>query len=106
MVQGNSSPKYKYYQCSRNKNSGRKACSSNLVKKDYAEEHVFNQVFIALQKYNIIEPITSMLHAYAMSEIEPLEMKLKTYEVELDELKTKRKELINWKLKDIISEAI
>ncbi|WP_341301059.1 recombinase family protein [Lysinibacillus sp. FSL H8-0500] len=106
MVQGNSSPKYKYYQCSRNKNSGSKACSSNLVKKDYAEEHVFNQVFIALQKYNIIEPITSMLHAYAMSEIEPLEMKLKTYEVELDELKTKRKELINWKLKDIISEAI
>ncbi|WP_052123996.1 recombinase family protein [Ureibacillus manganicus] len=106
MLQGNSSPKYKYYQCSRNKNSGSKACSSNLVKKDYAEDYVFNQVFIALQKYNIIEPITSMLHAYAMSEIEPLEMKLKTYEVELDELKTKRKELINWKLKDIISEAI
>jgi len=31
MVQGNSSPKYKYYQCNRNKNTGNSACSSNLV---------------------------------------------------------------------------
>lgn len=106
MVQGNSSPKYKYYQCSRNKNSGSKACSSNLVKKEYSENYVYNQVFIALQKHNIIEPITSILHTYAMSEIEPLETKIKTYEVELDELKTKRKKLINLKLKEIISEEI
>lgn len=104
MVQGNSSPKYKYYQCSRNKNSGSKACSSNLVKKDFAEQHVFDQVFRELQKYNVNEPLIKMIHSYAMSEIEPLETKIKTYEVELDELKTKRKELINWRLKDIISE--
>lgn len=106
MVQGNSSPKYKYYQCSRNKNSGSKACSSNLVKKDYAEQHVFDLLFCDLQKYNVKEPLIKMIHSYAMSEIEPLETTIKTYEVELEELKTKRKELINWRLKDIISEEI
>ncbi|KZB92461.1 hypothetical protein A2U94_05450 [Bacillus sp. VT 712] len=44
MVQGNSSQKYKYYQCNRNKSSGKSACSSNLVSKEYAEEYVFNQI--------------------------------------------------------------
>lgn len=38
LVQGNSSSKYKYYQCSKNKNSGKAACSSNLVKKEYAKK--------------------------------------------------------------------
>ncbi|WP_138090997.1 recombinase family protein [Halalkalibacterium halodurans] len=106
MVQGNSSPKYKYYQCSKNKNSGKKACSSNLVKKEYAEHYVYEQVFYSLKSINIVEPLLKMLHSFAMSEIEPLEEKIKAYQLELRQLKEKRKELISWKLKDIITEVI
>ncbi|MCD8503110.1 MAG: recombinase family protein [Bacillaceae bacterium] len=106
MVQGNSSPKYKYYQCSKNKNSGKKACSSNLVKKEYAENYVYEQVFYSLKSINIVEPLLKMLHSFAMSEIEPLEERVKSYQLELRQLKEKRKELISWKLKDIITEAI
>lgn len=106
MVQGNSSPKYKYYQCSRNKNSGNSACLTNLVKKDYAEETVYNQIFATLQKYNIVEPLITLLHAYAMNEITPLEQQLKKQETDLTNLKAKRKELMNWRLQEIISEEI
>ncbi|MFD2215334.1 recombinase family protein [Metabacillus endolithicus] len=53
MVQGNSSQKYKYYQCNKNKMSGKSVCSSNLVKKEYAEEYVLDKVVSYLNTLNL-----------------------------------------------------
>lgn len=53
MVQGNSSQKYKYYQCNKNKNSGKSVCSSNLVPKDYAEKYVFKHILTFFNKCDL-----------------------------------------------------
>lgn len=104
MVQGNSSPKYKSYQCSRNKNSGSSACSANLIPKEYAENTVYAQVFATLQKYNLIEPLISTLQSNSMNSVIDLQQQLKKQEADLTTLKQKRKELMNWRLRDIITE--
>ncbi|MEK4387903.1 recombinase family protein [Solibacillus sp. FSL W7-1464] len=106
MVQGNSSPKYKYYQCSRNKNSGSSACLANLISKEYAEKAVYEQVFTTLQKHNLIEPLINTLHSYSINEVMPLQQQIKKQEADLVDLKRKRKELINWRMRDIITEEI
>ncbi|MCM3112815.1 recombinase family protein [Lederbergia lenta] len=74
MVQGNSSQKYKYYQCSKNKNSGRIACSSNLVKKEYAEEKVLDEVFQYLNSMNLIPAIENATNVSLAFELQPLEV--------------------------------
>lgn len=104
MVQGNSSPKYKYYQCSRNKNSGSSACSANLIPKEYAENTVYAQVFATLQQHNLIEPLISTLQSNSMNSVIDLQQQLKKQEADLTTLKQKRKELMNWRLRDIITE--
>ncbi len=91
MVQGNSSPKYKYYQCSRNKNSGSSACSANLIPKEYAENTVYAQVFATLQKYNLIEPLISTLQSNSMNSVIDLQQQLKKQEADLTTLKQKKK---------------
>lgn len=103
MVQGNSSPKYKYYQCSRNKNSGSSACSANLIPKEYAENTVYAQVFATLQQHNLIEPLISTLQSNSMNSVIDLQQQLKKQEADLTMLKQKRKELMNLRLLDIIT---
>lgn len=73
MVQGNSSQKYKYYQCSKNKNSGRVACSSNLVKKEHAEEKVLDEVFQYLDSFNLTPAIENATNDSLAFELQPLE---------------------------------
>ncbi|WP_223155108.1 recombinase family protein [Alkalibacillus aidingensis] len=73
MVQGNSSQKYKYYQCSKNKNSGKKACSSNLIKKEYAEEFVQDKLITFLNEKNLSPIIYDVTKSNLSYELEPLE---------------------------------
>jgi site-specific DNA recombinase len=73
MVQGNSSQKHKYYQCSKNKNSGRAACFSNLVKKEYAEETVLHEVFEYLSNFNLTPAIENATNDNLAFELQPLE---------------------------------
>ncbi|WP_088051613.1 recombinase family protein [Virgibacillus dakarensis] len=77
MVQGNSSQKYKYYQCSKNKSSGRVACSSNLVKKKYAEEKVLDEVFQYLGSFNLTPAIENATNDSLAFELQPLEREAK-----------------------------
>ncbi|EOR25769.1 phage resolvase [Niallia nealsonii AAU1] len=72
MVQGNSSSKYKYYQCSKNKNSGKAACSSNLVKKEYAEETILLELNNFFQNLNLAPYIKSATDSLLCFELEPL----------------------------------
>jgi len=72
MVQGNSSSKYKYYQCSKNKNSGKAACSSNLVKKEYAEETILHELNNFFQNLNLAPYIKSATDSLLCFELEPL----------------------------------
>lgn len=72
MVQGNSSSRYKYYQCSKNKNSGKIACSSNLVKKEYAEETIINQVNVFLKDINLFPYLESATNSFLSIELDPL----------------------------------
>lgn len=106
MVQGNSSPKYKYYQCSRNKNSGTSACAANLIPKEYAEKTVYEQVFATLQKHNLVEPLINTLHSNSMNEVMNMQQQVKKQEADLADLKRKRKELMNWRLREIITEEM
>lgn len=96
MVQGNSSPKYKYYQCSKNKNSGKVACSSNLVKKEYAEKYVFNFLFKTFKTLNLKTPILNSTLASLSSEVEPIEDKIKEIKMELQRLSKKINNLVTW----------
>ncbi|WP_315899443.1 zinc ribbon domain-containing protein [Priestia flexa] len=72
MVQGNSSSRYKYYQCSKNKNSGKIAFSSNLVKKEYAEETIIDQVNVFLKDINLFPYLESATNSFLSIELDPL----------------------------------
>jgi site-specific DNA recombinase len=104
MVQGNSSPRYKYYQCSKNKNGGKSVCSSNLVKKEYAEEFVYSKFFTTLKSLNIATPIISTTISSLQSEVEPLNEKLKSMKKELKEITLEKKNLFLLKRKDTIND--
>ncbi|TFB13590.1 recombinase family protein [Filobacillus milosensis] len=86
MVQGNCSQKYKYYQCSKNKNSGRVACTSNLINKEYAEDYVLRDFLNHLQ--NEILPL--LLHDITKAnldyELKPLEEEIRYLNKEIEEL--------------------
>lgn len=83
MVQGNSSSTNKYYQCSKNKNSGKAACSSNLVNKEYAEEYVLENLLNRLQ----VECLPLLLHDTTKTnldfELKPLEEEIRCINKEL-----------------------
>ena len=105
MVQGNSSPKYKYYQCSKNKNSGKAACSSNLINKEYAENYVFNFFFKTLRRLNPKNPIYNSTLATLSSEVEPLEDKVKEMRKELQRLSKRKSNVITWASDGTLNEA-
>ncbi|SEP61770.1 site-specific DNA recombinase [Virgibacillus subterraneus] len=73
MVQGNSDPKYKYYQCNNNKNSGSSVCSSNLVKKEHAEEYVLKDFLNCLKEKVSPEVIYSTTKSILNYDLNPLE---------------------------------
>ncbi|WP_153461421.1 recombinase family protein [Sediminibacillus terrae] len=104
MVQGNSSPRYKYYQCSKNKNGGKSVCSSNLVKKEYAEEFVYSKFFTTLKSLDIATPIISTTISSLQSEVEPLNEKLKSMKKELKEITLEKKNLFLLKRKSTIND--
>ena len=105
MVQGNSSKKYKYYQCSRNKNSGKCACSSNLINKEYAEQFVFNHFYKTLKSLNLTVPITNTAMSAISSEVEPIEHKIKDIKIELQRLTKKKSNIISWRIDDVLDEV-
>ena len=105
MVQGNSSPKYKYYQCSKNKNSGKAACSSNLINKEYAENYVFNFFFKTLQTVNLKTPIFNSTVSTLSSEVEPIEDKVSEMRKEVQRLSKRKNNVITWASDGTLSEA-
>lgn len=102
MVQGNANKKYKYYVCSRFKNSGSKACKSNLVKKEYAEQEVLSQVMGYLKSLNLSVPLQRVVINNLNSELEPIKEELKLLEKNLNELKKEKKDLLQLYTKRII----
>ena len=73
MVQGNSSQKYKYYQCNKNKNSGSSVCSSNLIKKEYAEGFVLKDFLHQLKRKVSPSTVYSVTQSILGYELNPLE---------------------------------
>lgn len=102
LVQGNANKKYKYYVCSRFKNSGSKACKSNLVKKEYAEQEVLSQVMGYLKSLNLSVPLQRVVINNLNSELEPIKEELKLLEKNLNELKKEKKDLLQLYTKRII----
>nr|WP_289039584.1 recombinase family protein [uncultured Allobacillus sp.] len=102
MVQGNANKKYKYYVCGRFKNGGSKACNSNLVRKEYAEQLVLSQVMKHLNNLNLSVPLQTVVNNNLKSELEPIEEELKLLEKSLRELKKEKQELLQLYTKKII----
>lgn len=102
MVQGNANKKYKYYVCGRFKNSGSKACSSNLVKKEYVEQEVLSQVINYLNNLNLTVPLQTVVNQNLKSELEPIEEELKSLEKSLKELKREKQQLLQLYTKQIV----
>ncbi|WP_146553783.1 recombinase family protein [Rummeliibacillus sp. SL167] len=102
MVQGNANKKYKYYVCGRFKNSGSKACKSNLVRKEYAEQEVLSQVMNYLNDLNLSVPLQRVVIDNLKSELEPIEEELKLLEKNLIELKREKQDLLQLYTKRII----
>ncbi|PAE27144.1 hypothetical protein CHI07_20905 [Paenibacillus sp. 7884-2] len=102
MVQGNANKKYKYYVCGRFKSSGSKACKSNLVKKEYAEQEVLSQVMNYLNDLNLTVPLQRVVIDNLKSEIEPIEEELKLLQKKLGELKREKQDLLQLYTKRII----
>jgi site-specific DNA recombinase len=105
MVQGNASKKYKYYTCGRFKNSGSKACNSNLVKKEHVEQEVLSQVMNYLNDLSLSVPLQTVVINNLKSEIEPIEDELKLLEKRLKELKREKQDLLQLYMKKIIDES-
>lgn len=105
MVQGSSGKKYKYYQCNRNKSSGRTACHSNLVAKEYAEQYVFNHFFNTLKTLNLTSPIINSTVSTISSEVEPIEDKIKMMKKNLQHLSKKKSKIITWTSEGTLDEA-
>jgi site-specific DNA recombinase len=86
MVQGNSGQRYKYYQCSKNKNSGTNVCSSNLVNKEYAEDHVLQDFLYHLKD----EVLPTLLYETTKDnldyELKPLEEEVNSLNKEIKKL--------------------
>lgn len=95
MLQGNSNQKNKYYQCSKNKNSGKVACSSNLVYKDYAEETVFKNLTKYINSLDLTIPVESATNATLSFEFEPLEKEMENLKKEIKQIKGKRDNVID-----------
>lgn len=92
MVQGNSSQKYKYYQCNKNKNSGSSACSSNLINKEYAEEYVLED-FLHRLKANVSPTVIySVTQSILEYELSPLENESRNLKKQIEKLE---KEMLN-----------
>ncbi|MFD2045695.1 zinc ribbon domain-containing protein [Ornithinibacillus salinisoli] len=87
MVQGNSNPMYKYYQCSKNKNSGSSVCLSNLVKKEYVEEYVLQDFLNQLKKKVSPKAIYSVTQSILGYELNPLESEASNQEKQIEKLK-------------------
>lgn len=102
MVQGNANKKYKYYVCGRFKNNGSKACKSNLVKKEYAEQEVLSQVMNYLNDLNLSVPLQRVVMDNLKSELEPIAEELKLLEKNLSELKRVKQDLLQLYTKRII----
>ncbi|MBU9710897.1 recombinase family protein [Evansella tamaricis] len=96
MVQGNSSSRYKYYQCSKNKNSGSCACSSNLINKDYAEQFVFSHFVQEIQSLKFTSSVIKATTQSIASEVEPIEEKLASMKQELIYLESKKERIVGW----------
>ncbi|MBJ3764773.1 hypothetical protein D3Z89_17855 [Bacillus subtilis] len=105
MVQGNANKKNKYYVYGRFKNSGSKACKSNLVNKEYAEREVLSQVMKYLNNLNLSMPLQLVVIDNLKSELEPIEEELKSIEKNLRELKREKHELLQLYTKKIIAIA-
>src|SRR5699024_231673 len=102
MVQGNANKRYKYYVCGRFKNSGSKACKSNLVKKEYAEQEVLSQVINYLNDLNLSVPLQTVVINNLKSELQPMEEELNSLEKSLRELKREKQDLLQLYTKRII----
>lgn len=100
MVQGNSSEKYKYYQCNKNKNSGRKACSSNLIIKEYAEEAVLNDLITHLKKLNLSSVLSNIIKSNLGNNLKSLEDEVKSLKKSLKSIREKIKKTVNLYLGD------
>ncbi|WP_255247446.1 recombinase family protein [Paucisalibacillus globulus] len=92
MVQGNSSKKYRYYQCNKNKSSGSSACSSNLIKKEYAEEYVLQDFLHRLKGKVSPIAIYSTTQSILGYELNPLEKEASNLKKQIERLE---KEMLN-----------
>ncbi|WP_096156214.1 recombinase family protein [Bacillus sp. FJAT-45066] len=86
MVQGNSSQKYKYYQCNKNKNSGSSVCLSNLVNKEYAEETVLNNFLHHLKEKVSPLAIHSVTRSILNYELNPLEIEASSLKKQIEKI--------------------
>jgi len=86
MVQGNSSQQYRYYQCNKNKNSGSSVCSSNLIKKEYAEEYVLNDFFSRLKEKVSPSAIYSVAQSILDYELNPLKNEARNLKKQIERL--------------------
>ncbi|MED4731985.1 zinc ribbon domain-containing protein [Aneurinibacillus migulanus] len=89
MVQGNSSQKYKYYQCNKNKSSGKSACSSNLIKKNYAEEYVLEAVLSQINTLNLSPLLQAITISNLNSNLVSLEDEVKILKKALEKVEKK-----------------
>jgi site-specific DNA recombinase len=86
MVQGNSNQKNKYYQCNKNKNSGSSVCSSNLIKKEYAEEFVLKDFLLRLKEKVSPSAIYSVTQSLLDYELNPLEHEASNLKKQIEKL--------------------
>ncbi|WP_440897434.1 recombinase family protein [Amphibacillus sp. Q70] len=105
MVQAKGQKIYQYYRCGKNKSSGNSVCSSNLINKSNAEQAVLQDFFMKVKSLNITPLLTTVTQNTLQYEIEPLEENIKKTHKELEELSSKKKELLNLYLSKTINET-
>ncbi|MBM7662269.1 site-specific DNA recombinase [Bacillus mesophilus] len=86
MVQGNSNPQNKYYQCNKNKCSGSSVCKSNLVKKEYAEEYVLQDFLHRLKNKVSASVVYSVIKSILNYELNPLENEASNLKKQIEKL--------------------
>lgn len=93
---------HKYYQCSISANKGGGVCKANLMRKEEAENYVFNRIKEIVKQPKIVESIIRKSKRETDIDTTPLKQNLKKLERELDRIKKKKNENLELEFKELI----
>lgn len=94
---------HRYYACGNYTNKGIKTCKTNLIKADYAEEYVLNEIEKLIDDPSIIKSIVKKLKKANEVDTKPMMNELKRIKKDLENIQAKKEQNLLLELENKIS---